>query len=217
MSRSRPPGSRAIIYTGFVLVFFLAFNVFAAPPPAAVEAARSGLPSFLDSIPPSEKANFGFPPAARLDQAVLGRPFKVYTITPPALAMYREGDTVNSLLSPTGMWFFPITWNGEMRSILTVSRVSGAWKAVAIGRSSLAGELQKVTKMWPSSAGYDPLLVMVFQTKEYFFSIPQVDNYNLNPFYFKTGSERKTANYSRLTKLPQVAKKLQAAVAEETR
>ena len=218
MRINRPPGKRTIIYTVFVLIYFLPFNAGAVPPPSVVvEAARSGLPSFLESIPPAEKSNFGFAPSARIDQAVLGRPFKVYAITPTALSAYREGDTVTSLLSPTGMWFFPIVFNGDIRSILTVARVKGDWKAVAIGRASLAGELRKVMNRWPRSAGYDPFLVMVFQAKQYFFSIPQIDDYNLNPFNFNSGSAGKTAGYTSLTKLPRIVGKLQTAVTEEGR
>lgn len=188
-------------------------------PPEVVAAAEAGLLPFLKSLPPEELGNFGFSPADPIDRATPGIPFKVYTITPDALADYQAEDTVSSLLSPTGMWYFPITIDGEMKCILTVAQVDGSWQAVGVGKAALAAQLQEVVNQWPKSRGYDPVLIMVFQAHAYFFAVPQVDDYNLNSFVFEGkgfGDEVKTGEpvYSTLTGLSEIVGKLKAVVAK---
>ena len=191
-------------------------------PQEVVDAARNGLYPFLERILPDKLENYGFTAKDRLDEAELDTPFAVYTITPSALSGYKKGDTVSSLLSPTGMWYFPIMIDGDMRSILTVSRLDGSWKAVAMGQASLAVELKEILRQWPRSLGYEPQLVMVFQVKSYFFTIPQKDDYNLTPFSFdrkfyddeaRTGVEK----YSSTSDVSALVNKLKATVEEGVR
>ena len=210
MIRRRRAGE-AVVF--FILAIFIAFNAGATPPPPEVlEAAQAGLPTFMELIPAGETANFGFAPEENLEKASLGSPFEVYTIKPEALSAYRTGETVSSLISSTGVWYFPVMMNGEMRVILTVEWMEGRWQAVGIGSAALAGELQRVINRWPRAKGYEPLIVKVFQAKEYLFTIPQADDYNLNPFVF--ADRRREGDYSTLTGLPTAAARLRAAVAE---
>lgn len=207
----------------FIILFSLFSEAFAEIAPKGVmDATKDGLHSFLKLIPTGELQNYGFAPEDPLAKAHVGTPFRVYTITPSALSNYSPGDTVSSLLSPTGMWYFPIMVNSNIRAILTVDRLNGTWRAVALGQASLARELEEVLQQWPRSKGYEPLLVMVFQAKSYFFTVPQKDDYNLTPFifdgkgfgaeFFKSGEK-----YESTFRLPDIIKKLKTAVDENIR
>lgn len=206
-----------------IVMFSLCPDVFAeAVPQEVTAAAENGLHPFLQRIPPAELGHYGFTRDDALDRAYAGIPFKVYTITPSALSHYKAGDTVSSLLSPTGMWYFPIMVNGDMRAVLTVDQLHGAWRAVAIGKASLARELEEVVRQWPRSRGYEPLLVMVFQAQSYFFTVPQKDAYNLTPFIFAGkgfGAEFQEGRekYASTVELPSVIGKLKTAVKENIR
>ena len=188
-------------------------------PPEVLAAAEGGLLPFLEQLPSSEWKHFGFAPGDKISEALLGAPFKVYTITPDALAAYQAGDSVGSLLSPTGMWYFPVILTGDTRCVLTVAKMDGSWQAVGIGKTPLAAQLQRLKKQWPKSGGYEPILIEVFQVPAFFFTVPQAGEDNLSSFVFggkgfsgkvKTGEPV----YSSLTGLSEIIGRLKSVVAE---
>ncbi len=154
------------------------------PPPEAVAAAEAGLSRYLSEIPPGELVNLGFPPGADLLAARVGDPWPLYTITPDALLDAAEDTDVETLVSPTGLWYFPVILDGSWRNIITVDRMEGEWEAVALGRAPLAGELAKIARQWPVQAGYSPRLVLVYQAGAYFFTLPEKGEGNLTPLAF---------------------------------
>jgi hypothetical protein len=155
-----------------------AFSAEAAPP-EAIAAARSGLPAFLEKIPPEGLGEYGFAPGDRLDEAYPGKPYLLHEIPPAAIERFASEDSVDSLLAPAGVWYFPVMMDGEARAILVVDRVDGGWVAVSLGQASLAGELNAIRRQWPASGGYDPRLIVSYQAAAYFFSVPQVGGRNL--------------------------------------
>lgn len=160
-------------------------GVWAEPaPPEVVEAARIGLLPFLNVHPPGELQKLGFAPNDMIEKAYVGDPVMLYTITPADLFNATPETPIRSLMTPTGHWFFPVMVGGEARSILTVRRLDGSWKAVEIGAAPMARELQKVRRLWPKSKGYDPLLIAVYQASAHFFTVPQKDDHNLTPLTF---------------------------------
>jgi len=208
-----------------LLIAFWALLLFAAPgavfpepaPPEAAEAARAGLAPFLQSIPASDLEGYGFGPGDKLEEAGLGEPFQLYTITPQALLAAGPETTVGSLLSPTGTWFFPVELEGVPKNILTVAETDGAWAAVGIGKAGLAREFSAVRKQW-SPSGNQPRLVAVFQASAYFFTLPGLDDYNFTPlsfdgFGFAPGL-KSGPGYPDTVELSQVMENLKAAVAE---
>ena len=112
--------------------------------------------------------------------------------------------------------------NSNIRAILTVARLNGASKAVALGQASLARELEQVIQQWPRSKGYEPLLIMVFQAKVYLFTVPQKDDFNLTPFIFERGGlgtefYKSGEKYESTFELPLIIKKLKTAIKENIR
>lgn len=185
-------------------------------PPEAVAAAAAGLAPFLRLIPDSDLAGYGFAPGDNPGRAALGEPLQLYTITPQVLLACGPEATVSSLLSPTGTWFFPVEIEGVPRNILTVAETDGTWAAVGIGKAALAGELGAVRRQW-GPAGFQPRLVAIFQASAYFFTLPELDDYNFTPMSFAGrgfAPELKTGpGYPETVELSQVVGNLKTAVA----
>ncbi len=188
------------------------------PPPEAAAAAESGLVHFLtEVIPPGELVNFGFTPDEDLSGTSLGEPWLLHTITPDALRSATGETEVVDLVTPTGLWYFPVILSGRPRCIITVDLMDGKWEAVGIGMAPLAGELDKISRQWPKTGGYTPKLVAVYQAAAYFFTVPQKDSRNFTPltfdglgfggWYQKTGPE-----YSATAELSELLAPLKEAV-----
>jgi hypothetical protein len=152
-----------------------------AAPDEVVQAAEEGLGPFLDAIPDRDLEHYGFENQEQLLQATLGKPFRVYTITPDKILNYSREMKLSSLISPTSLWFFPILYRGKARTILTVDSVNGQWKAVAIGSSGLAMQLEKVENMWPESEGHDHQFIRIFQAKSDLVVVSKKDTSELVP------------------------------------
>jgi len=191
-----------------------------AAPTEVVQAARDGLAPFLEGIPPADRAGYGLEPEDRVEDADLGEPFQLYAVDPRALLAAGEETTVGEIVSPTETWFFPVEIDGQPRNILTVTRMNGAWEAVALGKAPLARELGAVRRRWVP-AGYQPRLVAVYQAAAYFFTLPELDDYNFTPLNFSGrgfAPDLKTGpGYPDTTELDQILNKLQADVAENLR
>jgi len=156
-------------------------NAIAEPnaPDAVVQAARQGLRPFLDKIPQKSLGQFGFDQADSFDAAVLGTPLLLHTITPSALKQYQSGAAVTSLLTPTTLWYFPILIAGQSKAILVVDRLRDQWQAVSLGYPGLAREWDAISKQWPESQGYHPILIAIFQAHQHVFTVPEKGADNL--------------------------------------
>lgn len=168
--------------------------------PAAVQqAAIEGLHPFLNKISVDSLEQYGFIPGDVRSMATLGTPFLMYTITPSALAKYRTGMSVASMVTPTTMWYFPVLMGGQTRAILVVDQINNQWQAVSLGYAGLAGELGALSRQWNVAQGYHPMLIVVFQAKQYLFTVPEKGAYNLT---------RLTANRPEVTDPLQATKSL---------
>lgn len=90
-------------------------------------AAEKVLRRFLEEIPPAELVKLGFA-EGDVAGAEPGEPCPVYTITPDNLLSASPETSVENLLSPTGLWYFPVFCDGAARTILTVTRIDGEWE-----------------------------------------------------------------------------------------
>lgn len=150
-------------FTLFLLILPVSSMSGETAPQEVVQAATDGLGSFLKAIPMSDLSHYGFSPNEDLTQATLGKPFRVYTISPDKILSYETQMELSSIVSPTSLWFFPVLCRGEVRTILTVDRMGEKWQAVAIGSSGLAGQLKSVKDKWPESEGYEHKFVRIYQ------------------------------------------------------
>ncbi|MDD5528712.1 MAG: hypothetical protein PHX21_01625 [bacterium] len=166
--------NRIILFLAFLILFPLLSDIKAqsAPqnkvetvPQIIRETAVKGLPGFLKSIPPEDLKRYNFSTPGELDAVVLGNPLKIYTIVPEKIANYTPKTPVEKIISPTSVWLFPVISKGKTVTLLVVDSVKGQWKAVAIGNSGLAKQLNNIMKQQPLSEGYEYIFVRVFQAK----------------------------------------------------
>jgi len=144
-----------------------------------VTAAEQGLQVFLKKVPEASKSSYGFDRDDLLEDAYLGRPFNLYTITPARLADFKSGDSVNSVISQTSLWYFPVMLHDKIKTILVVDKIQDKWSAVSLGYTPLAREIEEIIRQWPESKGFNPKIIIVFQADKYLFTIPEIDGYNL--------------------------------------
>lgn len=150
------------------------------PPPPDGHGVRRAMPSVL--------SDYGFNDAEELSNASLGEPLQMYMITPAALRAYKAGDAVDSLLTTTTRWYFPVRVGAEIRSVLLVEEMAEGWKAVAFGQARVASGLDSLLQQWPSSSGYYPKLIVVFQACQFLFHIPERGADNLTPLADDAGN-----------------------------
>lgn len=183
------------LYLAIVTVFLISFEV---PVQGATQdvlnAAQEGLHVFLSHIPTNAKEDFGFTGNDNLKHVVLGAPYNLYTIAPEALAQYKDRSPVTSILSNTKLWYFPVLLNNKARTILVVDQLDGEWRAVSLGHTYLANTLETITQRWPSSKGFNPMLINIFQANQYLLAVPEI---NVNALIIISGPVVKT--HSRVT------------------
>lgn len=146
-----------------------------------LRAAETGLLPYLEKVPLDRIEQYGFVEGDVLQSATLGAPFLLHTITPEALERHLSGTPVAAMITPTSMWYFPVLIEGQARAVLVVDRLDDQWKAVSLGYAGLARELGMMSRQWPRSEGYDPVLIAVFQARQYLFTVPARGADNLTP------------------------------------
>lgn len=152
----------------FGLIFLLAVALSAAEPvPVEVlNAAEEGLNRYLDAIPDGQLDHFGFTSKEEFALTTVGTPFRVYTIKPAELFSFNEGDDISSVISPTTLWMVPVICAGSSRALLKVDLMNGEWKAVGIGASVLASEMERVEDFLIRFSGYETKFVRIYQASK---------------------------------------------------
>lgn len=131
-------------------------------PPEVKAAAEQGYRSLLGAIPADALSHFNFTNADQVKQATLGEGFRVHTIPPESILAYDGKTSVHELIVPTSIWFFPVISDGQARTLITVDKVAGGYKAVSIGGSGLALQWAG-TRELSSSGGHERVFVRVYQ------------------------------------------------------
>lgn len=134
-------------------------------PPAVEQAASEGLPVLLQAVPEKILSQFYFSGPEEIDQASLGTPFQVFTIDPQEILHYQEGTAIEAIVSATDHWFFPVTVDGQVRTLLTVAKMGDTWQAVTIGASGLGRQWSDTVTRFSPAAGYTHKLVRIYQAK----------------------------------------------------
>ncbi|HOO90198.1 MAG TPA: hypothetical protein PLA74_05180 [Syntrophales bacterium] len=149
-------------------------------PQDVIRAAQDGLPHYLSLIS-NDMEDFGFDEDDNLDDVVLGHPYRENYID---VDNYTEGDTIYDVLTEGLTWYFPVMIGDETKCLLGVSMKEGPWEAMMFGRATVAQRIGLVRNVWPLSEGYDPLFFTRYPTNLY-FSVPQVDEYNLTRLFYE--------------------------------
>jgi len=156
-------------------------------------AAQAGLQKYLKLIPNEMIGQYGFENPAQLHSCKLGAALQLHVIPPQNLQKYSVGATVKSLVQNTGVWYFPVTCAGDSKAMLIVAKMENKWQAVSFGYAPLAKQMQSIQKSWPQQRGYDPMLVVVYQARQYLFHVPELDSQNLTAI--STNPQDRAVNY----------------------
>ena len=142
-------------------------------PRCVLDAARSGLPAFLDQIPPGSEADYGFGSGEEVRQATLGEPYRLHVVEPRAVLDFVPGTPVSKLISATSLWYFPVEVAGRATAFLVVEHEGSRCEAVSLGQAELARRVAEVASARFQPAGRRPRLVVVYQAKEFFLADPE--------------------------------------------
>jgi hypothetical protein len=105
------------------------------PPHEILEAAKDGLPGFIRTLPENNLKAYGFSGKSETEHITIHVGIRVYTINPEVLFGYKKDMDVTRMIVPTDMWIFPVLSGEKTKSLLSVDRMRGKWKAVALGSS----------------------------------------------------------------------------------
>ncbi|MCP3966179.1 MAG: hypothetical protein GY750_04405 [Lentisphaerae bacterium] len=192
-----------------------------------INAAKAGLKIFMKHISREAAIMDGFDQSDNLQNAYLGKPFNLYRVDPDKLLNFKSEQSVNSVISKTNLWYFPVLIDKEIRSILVVGKLNGEWSAVALGYKNLASEIGKVRKQWPENKGFDPRIIITYQGAKYLFTVPEVDGYNMTfidfshlkkseYLSFKSSASKEDSerySYSKLNNVRNIVKDLKPIIA----
>lgn len=115
------------------------------------------------------------------ESAELGTPLPLMQLSPDTILNYKSEGKLESLVSFSNTYLYPVMFNGVIKLIMTVDKFADndTYEIGSVGHIHLAGEIQNILKHWPQKQGYTPILCMNYQTQTYAFSIPQLDFVNL--------------------------------------
>jgi hypothetical protein len=146
-------------------------------PPEVTKAAQDGLPKYLRGALAVAKG-FGFDKGDSIQHATLGEPFQVFSVVSPDT--FQRGISCKSVAKVSKKWFFPVLMRGEAKTVLEVFlRKDGIWEAAGIGGTAIAKSLGAIRARWPLEKGYDPYLIDFPPFHKTYFTVPEVDDYNL--------------------------------------
>jgi hypothetical protein len=159
-------GLSIIVCAFFFALLFLTCGISQAfdtslliPPKEAVQAAREGLPRYLQSISDRDLSAFNFHNRDEFKNAKVGTPFRVFGITHVQDRLRDTTKSLMDLIAPGNLWYFPVISKDEYRTILFVDFTENKWKAFGIGDSDLAKSFAHVMADWPASKGYKYVFV----------------------------------------------------------
>jgi len=146
------------------------------------QAAQEGFRMFLPRAE-AQKKSYGFETNDIVSEAVLKPPVELFILDEKRVLAYQSGQSVESLLKPTGQWFVPVAIGGSNRAMIQVTQTAEhKWSGTGWGWSPLARGWQMIETWWPASGKFTPLLIISPQMSGYYFTVPQVPPANLTPF-----------------------------------
>jgi hypothetical protein len=185
---------RKLLFIPLILLLIILYSqpsVSEEIPSQAIPVAEKALSVVLNNLSGDKFIeDFGFSENDSIEDAVLGEPFFMYAITPNALFSYRLGSAVKSMISKTGLLYFPILIVDEYKCLLFLSQQNGLWKLAGYGRARTAKYIGKLRKKWPPAEGDHPLIITVYETSDRFFTIPEKGSDNLTRLFSLNNSEQ---------------------------
>lgn len=136
--------------------------------------------SFFSAFEAS-KLDYGFKENTNSSDVKAEKPIRVYQIKSNKLKQISTDAAISSIIEPMDVWIVPLKDKNTIVSIVKIALYKGCWTPVSIGYNPLALAWQEITTTWPTSNNYHPMWIetTVGGHGDYFFHIPEVDNFNL--------------------------------------
>ena len=137
----------------------------------AAKAVKEGGNTLIEKIPAESVQEYGFDSLEAVQTATRGEPYRLLAISPQSLANYVPGNTLDSLLSQTALWYFPLLVNGEEKAFLVVEEMPGfPCRVVSLGYVRLARQIQIARLGGSRAIEQKNRLVVVYQAHEFFLA-----------------------------------------------
>jgi hypothetical protein len=105
-------------------------------------AARQDLPGMLSKIPAGQSALYGFPGMFNVAYVELGRPWRLVHPSSASADSVAAGLTLQEQFVETGLYVFPVLYDGRACCVLLVDRTATGWRGVSLGRARLAQAME---------------------------------------------------------------------------
>lgn len=159
---------KVILYKFILLVVVSALSlpclVYAGGPlPAELKIEAKKQVATLKGFSIDSLHSLGFDSLSDVDNAELGEGFEVYIIDALKLLDETTPQDIQSHVSSTNVWYFPVLIDGKAKSLLQLRLKAGKWVLVGIFPLKLAKEMVDIRAAWPESAGYQYRFVKIQQ------------------------------------------------------
>lgn len=123
-----------------------------------IRTASSSLKSFLEKIPLGSEEQYGFANSTEINEATVGKPYRVYTIHPDSIK--RGNPEGKGYMIPLDEWRLPVIVRDEYKALLTVTIVKNNLQVVDLGAKVLAREIRGFEKKHPQG---QKMILRLFQ------------------------------------------------------
>jgi hypothetical protein len=130
----------------------------------------------------AKSVKMGYGAGTGLSDVKIGRAVHVQELLPDSLKKLGENAPVPSVIKPLDEWAVPLLLNGKVLAMLKVEKTvfNAAWHAGGFGPGWIARQWERVSRIWPVSAGYHPVLIGNLNGQCYVY-IPEKGDNNLTP------------------------------------
>jgi len=125
-----------------------------------LEADRA-LPAMLQSIALEDYTLYGLSSVSAFDDLSIGQAYQIHTID---ANMFTAGNAdFEQICRSTSMWYVELLAFGRPACLITVDKIDGEYRAVALGASALARELHSISEKLKTSDQANPTFLRVYQ------------------------------------------------------
>lgn len=169
---------RAFLYRFILLVFIFVMTTPClstagyVPTDEIKEVARHEIDSLKDT-PIEGLHDLGFDSRADIEHIELGEGFEIFTIDPDKLLDETSPQDLQSLVTTTNVWYFPLVVEGRAKTLLKLRFTDGKWFASGMGSPKFLKEMCAFQAAWPASSGYKYRLIHVKQAMAHIIELSQ--------------------------------------------
>jgi hypothetical protein len=158
--------------------------------------AKNGLQDFIKQIPDGYEESYGFNSKYEAVNSTVGNVYEIYTISPEFLNFPNLDK--KTFVKPVEQFRIEVTFNDEVKTFLTVTKVNGKYKVVDLGGAELSKEFSKTISAVNDNNPRRIILRLYQLQCDFLATAPNSDNFRagrneIESFnFYSTQSSRKT-------------------------